>query len=157
MRRAVRALLLLGGNVGDRRAHLAAAVRGLKVLKRSRLYETAPVGPSDRPYLNQVVEIETRLSPMGLLVECKRREAAAGRRPAVRWAARPLDMDILRYGGVRLSGPWLRVPHPLIMRRPFVLAPLADVAPSWRPAGGVTVRRRLRQLRPDRRIVRMVA
>lgn len=156
MRRAVKALLLLGSNVGARERHLSRALAGFKVLKRSALYETAPIGPSSRPYLNQVVEIETAFSPVGLLVDCKRREALAGRRPAAKWSARALDLDILKYGRFRVRTRILRVPHPLILRRPFVLAPLSEVAPSWRPDGRVTVSRRLRQLRPDPRIVRMV-
>lgn len=158
-----RCLLLLGGNMGDRRAKLRAAERGLaslrgtRLLRRSRLYETAPVGPSSRPFLNRVVEVETALSPMGLLVEAKRLEAEAGRRPGRRWGARPLDVDVLSFGARRIRTRWLAVPHPLILARAFVLAPLCDLAPRWRPDGRVTAARRLRELKPGPGIVRMVA
>jgi 2-amino-4-hydroxy-6-hydroxymethyldihydropteridine diphosphokinase len=134
-----RALLLLGGNVGDRLGRLRGAVAALaklpggRVRARSRVYETAPVGPSKRPYLNAVVALDTALSPMGLLVECKRLEDAAGRRRGGRWTARPLDVDILFLEGVRLKSPWLAIPHPLIYQRPFVLAPLRDAAPRLVP------------------------
>lgn len=142
-RRRARCLLLLGGNVGDRLARLRNAVRGLRalpdtrVLAVSRVYETAPLGPSSRPYYNAAVALETALSPMGLLIECKRLEAEAGRKPGRRWGARPLDVDIARYGSRKIRTAWLTVPHPRIAERAFALAPLADLAPSW----GVLLRR----------------
>ena len=154
-------LLLLGGNVGDRLAHLRRAVRALSRLERaailalSRVYETAPVGPSRRPYLNAVVKLRTAHSPMGLLVECKRIEVVAGRRPAARWTARPLDIDILDYAGLLLKTPWLRLPHPLIASRPFALAPLRDVAPRYKLANGATAAARLARLKPPPKIVKL--
>lgn len=78
-------------------------------------------------YLNAVAEIETGLSPAGLLVECKRIEARRGRRPDGHWRPRVLDLDILRYGAARLSTKILRIPHPGVRIRPFVLAALADL------------------------------
>lgn len=160
-RRPVDCLLLFGGNLGDRRRKLREALKGLaalpgtRVTARSRIYETAPVGPSDKPYLNLVAGIRTTLSPIGLLVELKRLEALAGRRPAGRWTARPLDIDILRYGGLRLSTPWLTVPHPAILDRAFVLAPLSELAPAWKPGGRRSVSARLRELNPGPGTVRI--
>lgn len=156
-----RALLLLGGNVGDRLGKLREAVRALdalagsRVTAKSRVYETAPVGPSDRAYLNAVVALETELTPMGLLVECKRLETAAGRRPAGRWAARPLDIDILVYGKRTVRTPFLTVPHPLMPERPFVLAPLNDIAPGYRLRGGRTVASALRRFAPSPEIAKI--
>lgn len=150
----MRALILLGSSVGDRRRALAraiaglAALRGTKVAKRSRIYQTAPVGPSDRPYLNQAVALDTTVSPMGLLIECKRLEAEAGRRPSARWSARPLDLDLAAYGRLRVKTAWLTVPHPRVKERAFALAPLADAAPEYRPL--------LRRLKHDPRTVRIV-
>jgi 2-amino-4-hydroxy-6-hydroxymethyldihydropteridine diphosphokinase len=155
------ALLLLGGNVGDRLARLRRAMEdlqslpGARIRARSRVYETAPVGPSERPYLNAVVALETTLSPMGLLVEAKKMEVEAGRKAGKKWSARPIDVDILAYGSVRLKTPWLTIPHPLMHQRPFVLAPLADVAPHYRLRGGNTVASALRRLKPPSSIVRM--
>lgn len=162
MRRApVDCLLLLGGNLGDRRRRLREALARIKALAgtrltaRSRVYETAPVGPSDKPYLNLVVAVRTTLSPMGLLVELKRLEALAGRRPAKRWTARNLDIDLLKYGALRLRTPWLEVPHPRILERAFVLAPLAELAPRWKPDGRRPVARRLSELNPGPGLVRI--
>jgi 2-amino-4-hydroxy-6-hydroxymethyldihydropteridine diphosphokinase len=157
----VTALLLLGGNVGDRARVLRRAVsvlrglNGCRVAKVSRVYETAPVGPSERPYLNLAVRLETQRTPMGLLIEAKILEAAAGRVPGPRWGARPLDVDVIAHGTSRVRTPWLCVPHPLAARRAFALAPLADVAPDWRPEGGATTRALLAALKPDPRIVKL--
>ncbi len=153
--RRVSCLLLLGGNLGDRKKRLRDALRGLsrlpgtRLLKVSRLYETAPVGPSRRRYLNCAAAIETTLSPMGLLVECKRLEAEAGRKPGRRWAARPLDVDLVRYGRLKVETPWLTLPHPRMRERAFAAAPLADLAPDFRPI--------LRRLNPDEQTVKIVA
>lgn len=156
-----RGLLLLGANLGDRALALRRAVAGLdglegtRVLRRSRIYETAPVGPSDAPYLNQAVEVETGRTAMGLLIEAKRLEALAGRRPGIRWGARALDVDLLSLGRERARTPWLRLPHPATAGRAFALAPLADVAPSFAPDGRRTVRALLAAMKPDRRIVKL--
>jgi 2-amino-4-hydroxy-6-hydroxymethyldihydropteridine diphosphokinase len=136
----VKAALLLGSNQGDRAAHLRAAVAGLgrlpgtRVLARSRVYETAPVGPSKRPFLNQALTLQTALSPLGLLIEAKRLEAAAGRKPGPWGAPRPLDVDILLIEGARVSSRVLKVPHPELRKRAFALAPLAELFPTWTAA-----------------------
>lgn len=155
------ALLLLGANLGDRASALRRAVAGLdaldgcRVLEASRVYETAPVGPSDKPYLNQAVKLETTRTAMGLLIEAKRLEALAGRRPGIRWGARALDVDLLALGAERVRTPWLTVPHPATAGRAFALAPLADVAPSFRPDGRRAVRSLLAAMKPDPRIVKL--
>ncbi len=123
--------------------------------KTSRIYETAPVGPSDKPYLNQAVEILTDRTAIGLLIEAKRLEAAAGRRPGIRWGARALDVDILALGNERVRTPWLNVPHPATAGRAFALAPLADIAPAFKPDGRRTVRSLLAAMKPDARIVKL--
>ena len=148
-----RGLLLLGANLGDRARALRRAIDGLgrlegvRVTKRSRIYETAPVGPSDKPYLNQAVEIWTDRTAVGLLLEAKRLEALAGRRPGIRWCARVLDVDLVALGAERVRTTWLSVPHPAMAGRAFAAAPLADVAPSWRS--------RLAAMKPDPRIVKL--
>jgi 2-amino-4-hydroxy-6-hydroxymethyldihydropteridine diphosphokinase len=160
-RRPTVCLLLLGGNQGDRRGHLRRALAGLanipqsRVLTRSHVYETAPVGPSSRPYLNLAVEFSTRHSPIGLLTELKRLEALAGRRPLGRWTARPLDIDILRYGNLKLRTAWLTLPHPRILDRAFALAPLSELAAHWKPDGKRSIAGQLRRLNPRPGTVRI--
>jgi 2-amino-4-hydroxy-6-hydroxymethyldihydropteridine diphosphokinase len=157
----VKALLLLGANLGDRAGNLRRAIaslrktEGVRVLKPSRIYETAPVGPSDKPYLNQAVAIETSRSPMGLLIEAKILEAAAGRKPAARWTARVLDVDLIAYGNARVKTAWLTVPHPRVAERAFALAPLSDVAGRWKPDGRRSAHAILRALTLDPQTVRL--
>ena len=146
----VTVFLVLGSNQGERSKHLGVAVRSLKklratrVIRKSRIYETSAVGPKQQSYLNCAVKIKTRLTPMGLLAELKRIEALAGRRPGPRWGPRPLDIDIADYGGKHFKNRWLEIPHPLLRDRPFALVPLQDIEPNY-----------LRQLRPDRRSVKL--
>jgi 2-amino-4-hydroxy-6-hydroxymethyldihydropteridine diphosphokinase len=129
------AYLALGSNLGDRAAHLAAAVRALADLGRvagcSGLYETRPEGGALQPdYVNAVVRLETGLSPRALLDGCLAVERQEGRvRPvdAVR-ASRTLDMDVLLCDDRVIAEPGLVVPHPRLLVRPFVRIPLAEVA-----------------------------
>jgi 2-amino-4-hydroxy-6-hydroxymethyldihydropteridine diphosphokinase len=132
------AYLGLGSNVGDRLAHLQAAVDGLaatpgvRVVALSRVYETAPVGgPAQADYLNAVVAVDTTLDARGLLGVAQALEDDEGRVRAVRWGPRTLDVDVLLAGEERVFEPDLVVPHPRLADRVFVLVPLADVAPEW--------------------------
>lgn len=147
--------LSLGSNSGNRLLNLRRALRAVRRLPKTRLvrassiYETSPVGRRDqKDYLNACAEIRTALSPMGLLIELKRLEAACGRKPgAPRWSARALDIDILFYDGIRLRGRFLTLPHPRALRRRFVLMPLVELRPGWKPAGRrETLRRSLARL-----------
>ena len=124
---------------GPPRATCAAAVdamaaAGLRVVRRSRWYRSAPVPPSAQPwFVNGVVEIATSLEPEPLLALLHRIEADFGRRRGAPGAARILDLDLLAYGD-RVSGPGapVHLPHPRLHERAFVLRPLLDVAPQWR-------------------------
>ena len=129
--------LALGSNLGDRAAHLQAAVDGLRaaagvtVVARSRVYETDPVGgPDQEPYLNAVVAIDTSLGPWELLALGQQLEARAQRVRAQRWGPRTLDVDILLYDDITMSDERLTIPHPRMWDRAFVLVPLEDVAPE---------------------------
>lgn len=145
---AVDAYIALGSNLGDREAHLTAAIEalrarpGVRITAVSRVYETAPVGPPPQgPYLNAVVRLRTRLAPRELLAALLEIEAAEGRqRESGRWGARTLDLDLLFYGSLEVDEPGLCVPHPRLHERAFVLAPLRDVAPDLvHPRLGKTV------------------
>jgi 2-amino-4-hydroxy-6-hydroxymethyldihydropteridine diphosphokinase len=132
---ARRALLGLGSNLGDRAAHIRAALEALEgegLVAVSHTYQTEPVGgPGGQgPYLNVVAALETDATPHDLLALCQRLEAAAGRLRTERWGPRTLDVDVLWIDGVTVSGPDLAVPHPRMWARRFVLVPLRDVAPD---------------------------
>lgn len=132
----MRAFLALGSNLGDRLAHLRAAVAGLPdVVAVSPVYETDPVGgPEQGAYLNAVVELDTDLSPRELLELGQRLEAEAERVRVERWGARTLDVDVLLVGDLVVDEPDLQVPHPLMWKRDFVLVPLGDLAPDLVPS-----------------------
>lgn len=131
-----RAFIGLGSNLGDRRAHLRAAVEGLgaagDVVAVSPLYETEPVGgPTGQDnFLNLVVELRTADTPRALLERCRALEATADRVRRERWGPRTLDADVLWVEGEQVDEADLTVPHPRLWERRFVLAPLADLAPD---------------------------
>ncbi len=136
MAQATTAYIAFGSNLGNRHATLAGAYRALashpkiRPLRRSKLYETAPVGgPGGQGrFLNTVLEVETTLTPHELLAECLAVEQQFRRERKVRWDARTLDLDILLFGDQIVDTPDLEVPHPRMHQRRFVLVPLADVA-----------------------------
>jgi len=133
-----RALLALGSNLGDRVRYLQDAVALLPdVAAVSPVYETDPVGGPDGqgPYLNMVVRLDTTLDAHELLELCHRLEEKASRKRIVRWGPRTLDVDVLWVDGETVDEPDLTVPHPRMQDRPFVLAPLGDVAPDLVPDG----------------------
>jgi len=128
------AYVALGSNVGDRDAHLATARKALAIIPRSRVIaesiveETAPLGPVPQgPYLNQMIAIETELSPRELLGELQRIEQAAGRTRDVRWGPRTLDLDIVRYEHQMVTDADLQVPHLAADERDFWQRELAEL------------------------------
>lgn len=132
-----RVYLGLGSNLGDRAGNLEFARRELEagpvtVRAASSVEETEPVGPvAQGDFLNQVLEVDTDLAPLDLLAAVKDIERRAGRTTAeVRWGPRVLDIDILLYGDEVLDLPGLRVPHPELLLRDFVLRELGEVAPG---------------------------
>jgi 2-amino-4-hydroxy-6-hydroxymethyldihydropteridine diphosphokinase len=134
---AKNAYLGLGGNVGDPVASMAKALRRLDaqpdcaVKSVSRLYRTPPWGKTDQDwFFNSAAAIRTTLSPEALLDLCLEIERAMKRVRIERWGPRTLDIDVLAYDGVEISGPRLELPHPHMTERAFVLMPLADVAPD---------------------------
>jgi 2-amino-4-hydroxy-6-hydroxymethyldihydropteridine diphosphokinase len=137
------AFVSLGSNLGDRERHLCAgfaalrALRGVRDVVASRVYETDPVGPGRQaPYLNAAACLFTDLMPRALLAELLAIERSEGRaRSGVRNEPRTLDLDLLLYGDRMLAEPDLAVPHPRLAERPFVLEPLSDLAPDLVPPG----------------------
>jgi 2-amino-4-hydroxy-6-hydroxymethyldihydropteridine diphosphokinase len=132
------AYLGLGSNLGNRLAFLRGGRDALTsrlditLLRSSGVYETAAIGgPADSPpYLNAVLLIETPLSPRELLAACLAVEDEFGRTRPAPWAPRTLDIDLLLYGETLVDEPDLRIPHPRLQERAFVLAPLSEIAPD---------------------------
>jgi 2-amino-4-hydroxy-6-hydroxymethyldihydropteridine diphosphokinase len=127
--------LSLGSNLGDRAAHLRATIESLAeagtVKATSSLYETEPVDFCDQPwFLNCVVALETGQTPRDLLAHALVIEEAMGRRRAGDKGPRVIDIDILLFGDRVIAEPGLKVPHPAMHERRFVLEPLAEVAPG---------------------------
>jgi len=138
------ALLGLGGNVGDVRATLDAAVArfadgaAVKLRARSSDYRTPPWGVTDQPpFVNCVIAVETTLRPRDLLARAQEVERALGRDRSreQRWGPRAIDIDLIAYDDLALSEPDLALPHPRLFERAFVLVPLAEIVPERLIAG----------------------
>jgi 2-amino-4-hydroxy-6-hydroxymethyldihydropteridine diphosphokinase len=130
--------IALGSNVGDRQANLRRAVQllehsGVAVAQLSSLYETEPVGYLDQPwFLNAALEASTPLSPEQLLSALREIESSMGSSKPFRNGPRLIDLDILLYDNAVIDTPTLQIPHPRMLERNFVLAPLAEIAPTLR-------------------------
>lgn len=127
--------LSLGTNLGNREMNLEAVKEHLppevKILDCSPIYQTEPWGFLDQPdFLNQVLVVETSLSPFELLEYIKRIEEIIGRKPSVRFGPRKVDIDILFFGERIILEEDLVIPHPRLRDRAFVLVPMADLDPD---------------------------
>ena len=148
MENKIIAYLALGSNIDDRMAFLTLAKEALdanpkiEIIKDSKIYETEPWPrnelPNDHPhieegqkwFLNQVIEIETPLSPRELIEEAEAIEQKIGRTKREHWGAREIDIDILLYGDQIIDTPKLQIPHRHIEDRQFILVPLVEIAPN---------------------------
>jgi len=131
------AYLSLGSNIEDRVQYLSSAIKKLKnnsditILKQSRIYETEPWPKKDQTwFLNQVVKVETSLSPSELLDVIQKIEIKLGRKSKNDLADRTIDIDILLYGNKIIDLPELRIPHKYMNDRQFVLIPLVEIEPG---------------------------
>jgi len=128
----------LGSNLGRRKKNITAALgalettREIEIVKVSSLYETEPLGgPDDQPkFINAVAHVRTTLSPERLLAVCFHIEDSLGRKRAIRWGRRTIDLDLLIYEQEIRATPDLTLPHPMMHERWFVMEPLAEVAPD---------------------------
>ena len=128
----------LGSNLGDRRLNIADALDrigklpGTRILKESSLYESEPHGDAKTWFVNGVIEVETEFSPENLLKKLKGIESAMGRKrvKGKRWGSRIIDLDILFYSNLVVRKRSLKLPHPEIANRRFVLLPLSELAPQ---------------------------
>ena len=131
------AVLGFGGNIGEPRKLIAAAIKRLsgnpriKIEKVSALYLTPPWGKTDQPpFFNAAALIETSLQPRALLNAILDVERELGRERLERWGPRTIDIDILLYGSIDIDEPFLHIPHPRLTERAFALMPLIDVMPD---------------------------
>jgi len=152
--------LALGSNIGDREANLREALRlltesGIQILKISSIYETEPVDYLDQPwFLNAVLEAQTDLPAALLLITLRQIESQMGSKKPFAKGPRLIDLDILLYGNETIDTPELQVPHPRMLQRNFVLAPLAEIAPTLRHPAWSASAADLLAHSPDESIVR---
>lgn len=131
----------LGSNLGDRKALIRRAAEAIGAVRLSTIRETEPWGLAEQPpFLNAAAELETALPARELLDRLLDVERQLGRkRDGARWGPRTIDLDLLLYGEEVIDEPGLRVPHPYLLERRFVLEPLAELVPARRIPGNGTV------------------
>ena len=126
----------IGSNLGDRKANCMRAIellagKGIVVRKESSLYETDPWGDKNQPkFINMAIEIETELKPQDLLGILAGIEKELGRKKSRKWGPRIIDLDILLYNSITIDQDDLKIPHPFMHERDFVLKPLYEIAPD---------------------------
>jgi 2-amino-4-hydroxy-6-hydroxymethyldihydropteridine diphosphokinase len=143
-----KALIGFGSNLGDRRANIAEALEKIReipdtrVLRKASLYESEPHGDAKTWFYNSACELETELSPQNLLKNLLEIETVMGRRrvKGKKFGSRVIDLDLLFYENIVLAGRKLKLPHPRLTKRRFVLLPLAEIAPQQNhPESGQTI------------------
>jgi 2-amino-4-hydroxy-6-hydroxymethyldihydropteridine diphosphokinase len=134
------AYVAVGSNLDDPVVQVRSALAALaqipmtRLISTSRLYRSAPMGPRDQPdFINAAAALLTQLDPRALLQALQRIEQQQGRvRPAAHWGPRRIDLDLLSFGTQTSTDATLELPHPGVPHRPFVLYPLAEIAPdAW--------------------------
>lgn len=153
----------IGSNLGNRHAYysqavdMMAALPATTITRRSSLYESEPIGDAQRWYLNGVVELVTDFEPTALLARLQKIEADLGRKrtsQTKKWAARTIDLDILLFETRIVDEENLKIPHPEMHRRRFVLLPLCELAPQARhPRLYATIAELLAGLTDDKRVL----
>ncbi len=132
-----RAYLSIGSNLGDRINYINKAIEKLKqnnikIIKSSNIIETEPYGYKEQgKFLNMAVEIDSDLEPFELMKLISRIESELGRIRTVRWGPRVIDIDIIFYDSLIINEPDLKIPHPDMQNRLFVLKPLQEIAPDF--------------------------
>jgi 2-amino-4-hydroxy-6-hydroxymethyldihydropteridine diphosphokinase len=125
----------IGTNLGEKEKNLQEALKHIKkiakILKKSKIHKTKPVGYKDQDdFLNMVIEIESELTPQELIIKLHEIEHKMGRIREIKNGPRIIDLDILLFDKVKVNGKYLKIPHPRMYEREFVLKPLAEIAPE---------------------------
>lgn len=150
----------LGSNLNDKMENLDKAVdliehnSKVKVLKRSSVYQTEPVGIKDQPFfVNMVLEVETEISPFELLFLLQDIERKMGRKREKKWGPRNIDLDLLLYEDQVINSAELTLPHPQMHLRKFVLVPLAEITEDRiHPLNKKTISELLKDLKEDSKV-----
>jgi len=159
-----RAFIGAGSNLGDRKVNIAEAIARVgelpatRIVRKSSLYESEPHGNAKTWFVNAVIEIETDHAPADLLKKLKTIEESMGRKrvKGKRWGSRIIDLDLLFFNSEVVHTKTLKIPHPEIAKRKFVLLPLAEVAPQLQhPELGQTVSQILATAKDQKRVVLM--
>ena len=159
-----RAFIGVGSNLGDRKANIAEALErvgklaGSRLVRTSSLYESEPHGNAKTWFVNAAFELETEFPAPELLKKLKAIEEAMGRKrvKGKKWGSRIIDLDILFFDSEVVSSKTLKIPHPELARRRFVLPPLAEVAPQvMHPELGHSVSQILATCKDGKRVVLM--
>ena len=158
-----RVFIGIGSNLGNRRAYYQkalthiAALPKTRIVKTSSLYESEPHGDARNWYVNGVVEIETEFSPPQLLHRLQEIETGLGRKRtpnAKKWASRKIDLDLLLFDNQTVDSRTLKVPHPELHNRRFVLLPLSELAPQLtHPRFGVTIVELLAAVKDSKKVL----
>jgi len=145
----------LGSNLGERKANLLRAIgllerASISVKLMSHIYRTEPVGPGQPYFYNACVMAVTSLNARDLLACVKSIESEMGRKKTAKWGPRIIDIDILFYNNIIISKENLKIPHPEIEKRRFVLTPLREIAPDLKhPESGMSVAEMLENPKPE--------
>lgn len=150
----------IGSNLGKKKENYLEALARIakipntKIIKESSLYESEPLGESKEWYVNGTIEIETEFKPEMLLKKCKNIERAMGRKKVrKRWGARIIDLDILLYDTLKVEKKNLKIPHPELHKRKFVLIPLSEIALQViHPVLGATISELLASVKDDKKV-----
>ncbi len=150
----------IGSNLGNKRENYLEALERIaktpktRIIKESSVYESQPLGDSKEWFINGVIEIETELKPELLLTKFKNIERAMGRKKVrKRWGARIIDLDILLYDSLVMNKKTLKIPHPEMHQRKFVLIPLSELAPQViHPVLGTSISELLVGVKDDKRV-----
>jgi len=153
----------VGSNIGDPVRNCIDAIgrlsrsEGVKVLRKSSLYKTEPVGLEDQSwFINCAVEIRTGLKPRLLLETLKKIESEMGRADSVKWGPRVIDLDILLHGQEIIAEEELTIPHPEMHKRRFVLQPLFEIAPyEIHPVYGISIKGLLDRLEDNKSVIKL--